>query len=108
MLEKIIDILSLTEWKKKKEILKQIPSEFEVGERTFRKLVEQNNRLFSEGKVDYYIAHSFRGYKLTFNWEEIEKSVADNRKRAITMLEDCRNVEDAFRKRNQIKMEEIL
>lgn len=108
MLEVILDILSLSEWKKKREILKELHNkEYSISERTFRKLVEQNNKLFGEGKVDYYIAHSYRGYKKTFNWEEIKKSVVDNRKRAITMLVDCKKAEEAFQKRNQIKMEDL-
>ena len=107
MLEAILKKVSLFEWKTKRTILDELSSEFDISERKFRKLIEQNNRLFAEGKVDFYIAHSFRGYKLTFNWDEIKKSVVDNRKRAITMLQDCRNVEMAFQRRNQIKMEEI-
>lgn len=103
-MDEITSLLSLTEWRKKKDILERISCK---NERRFRKLVEQNNKMFAEGKVDYYIAHSFRGYKLTFNWEEIKKSVSDNRKRAITMLQDCSNVEKAFQKRNQIKMDEV-
>ena len=105
MLENILESLSLTEWKKKRDILKQL--DFQISERSFRKLVEQNNKLFGQGKVDYYIAHSCRGYKKTFNWEEMQKSIADNRKRAITMLTDCSKAEKAFQSRNQVKMEDI-
>jgi len=105
MLENILEVLSLNQWKKKRDILKQL--DFEISERSFRKLVEQNNKLFGQGKVDYYIAHSCRGYKKTFNWEEMQKSIADNRKRAITMLIDCSKVEKAFQSRNQVKMEEF-
>lgn len=107
MLERINEVLSLTEWKKKKEILNELRKEFDISERQFRKYIEQNNKLFGQGKVDYYIAHSSRGYKKTFNWEEMSKSIADNRKRAITMLVDCSKAEKAFQRRNQIKMEEL-
>ena len=107
MLERINEVLSLTEWKKKKEILNELRKEFDIPERQFRKYVEQNNKLFGQGKVDYYIAHSCRGYKKIFNWEEMSKSIADNRKRAITMLVDCSKAEKAFQRRNQIKMEEL-
>lgn len=107
MLERINEVLSLTNWKKKKEILEELRKEFDISERTFRKLVEQNNRLYGQGKVDYYIAHSCNGYKLTFNWDEMKKSIADNRKRAITMLVDCSKAEKAFQKRNQMKLEEL-
>ena len=46
MLERINEVLSLTEWKKKKEILKELRKEFDIPERQFRKYVEQNNKLF--------------------------------------------------------------
>ena len=104
MLEKILEVLSLTEWKKKREVLKELRKEFKVSERQFRLLVAQNNKLFGQGVVDYYIAHSARGYKKTFDWNEMKRSIADNRKRAITMLVDCDKAEKAFQKRNQIKM----
>lgn len=103
MLERILEILSLTEWKKKREILNELRKEFKVSERQFRLLVAQNNRLFGQGIVNYYIAHSSRGYKKTFNWDEMKRSIADNRKRAITMLVDCDHAEKAFQKRNQVK-----
>ena len=61
MLERINEVLSLTDWKKKKEILEELRKDFDISERTFRKLVEQNNRLYGQGKVDYYIAHSCNG-----------------------------------------------
>lgn len=105
MLEEILNTLSLTKWIKKKDIMKSL--NLNISERMFRKLVEQNNRLFAQGKTDYYIAHSFRGYKKTFNWNEMKESIADNRKRAITMLVDCDRIEKAFQRRNQIKMEEL-
>ena len=107
MLERINEVLDLNNWKKKDEILIELRKNFDISERKFRKLVEQNNKLYGQGRVDYYIAHSSRGYKLTFNWEEMKKSIADNRKRAITMLVDCSKAEKAFQKRNQIKMEEL-
>lgn len=107
MLERINEVLSLTNWKKKNDILEELRKDFDISERQFRLYVEQNNRLFGQGKVDYYIAHSSQGYKKTFNWEEMSKSIADNRKRAITMLVDCSKAEKAFQKRNQMKLEEL-
>ncbi len=105
MLEKIIETLSLTEWKKKRIILSELKQHFDISERSFRKLVEINNRLFGNGQTDYYIAHSCRGYKLTFDYNEMKQSVADNRKRAITMLKDCNNIEETFKKRNYAKLD---
>lgn len=108
MLDVILDSLSLTEWKKKRTILCELSNQgYQISERKLRKLVEQNNKFFGQGKVDYYIAHSYRGYKKTFDWQEMKKSIADNRKRAITMLVDCDQAEKAFQRRNQVKMEEL-
>ena len=107
MLERIIGVLSLTDYKKKEEILKELKKDCDITERTFRALVAQNNKLFGEGKVDYYIAHSNKGYKLTFNWEEMKKSIADNRKRAITMLADCTKAEMACQKRNYLQFTDL-
>lgn len=83
----IIDFLSFNEWKTKKQWLSELNSnEIKTDERTLRKEIEKNNKAYAEGIVDFYIIHSVRGYKKTFNYEEIKKSIADNRKRAITML----------------------
>lgn len=103
MLEELKGVLSLNDYKKKDEILKELRIKCDISERKFRALVAQNNKLFGEGKVDYYIAHSSKGYKLTFNWDEMKKSIADNRKRAITMLADCTKAELAFQNRNNLQ-----
>lgn len=103
------NILSLTEWKKKKQILAELKSKgFRISERWFRQLVEINNKLYGEGQVDYYIVHSSNGYKLSFNWDEIEKSIADKRKRALTMLSECSKAEQQYQRRNNLKMEDII
>ena len=119
MLERIIGVLSLTDYKKKEEILKELKKgkiDILIGTHALIEenvvfknlgLVAQNNKLFGEGKVDYYIAHSNKGYKLTFNWEEMKKSIADNRKRAITMLADCTKAEIAFQKRNYLQFTDL-
>ena len=83
----IIDFLSFNEWKTKKQWLSELNfNEIKTDERTLRKEIEKNNKAYAEGIVDFYIIHSAKGYKKTFNYEEIKKSIADNRKRAITML----------------------
>lgn len=107
MLEEIKGVLSLTDYKKKYEILRELRKNYDISERKFRSLVAQNNKLFGEGKVDYYIAHSSKGYKLTFNWNEMKKSIADNRKRAITMLADCDKAESTFQNRNNLQFENL-
>lgn len=100
------EVLSLTEWKKKREILSELKNkEIEMSEREFRKLVQINNKRYGNGYSNYYIAHSCRGYKLTTNWDEIKQSIVDKRKRAITMLVECNNAEKQFQRRNNLMME---
>ena len=102
------EILSLSEWKKKRDILKEYKRlGIKMNERSFRKQVEINNRLYGEGQVDYYIAHSNLGYIKTFDWNVIEKSIADKRKRALTMLAECSRAKAQYHRRNNLKMEEI-
>ena len=102
------EVLSLTEWKKKKQILSELSTKgHKISERSFRKKVEANNKLYVNGQTNYYIVHSCKGYKFSFNWDEIEKSIADKRKRALTMLTECSRAKAQFRIRNYIKMEEI-
>lgn len=109
MLEKIYEVLSLTEWKKKRVILQRLKlNRLILGEREFRKQVEKNNKMYGDGVVDYYICHSQNGYKLTYNWEDLEISIRDKRKRALTMLAECSKAEKQFQRRNNVKMEDIL
>lgn len=103
------EVLSLHEWKKKKQILAELHQMgFRIGERRFRKLVEINNKLYGEGQVDYYIVHSCKGYKFSFNWDEIDKSIADKRKRALTMLSECSKAEKQFQRRNNLRLEDLV
>lgn len=103
------EVLSLTKWKKKKQVLSELNNQgLKISERAFRKQVEINNKLYGNGQADYYIVHSCKGYKLSFNWDEIEKSISDKRKRALTMLAECSKAEKQFQRRNNLKMEELL
>lgn len=103
------EVLSLTKWKKKREILKDLQRiGINISERKFRKQVEINNRLYGEGQANYYIVHGNNGYKMSFDWNEIEKSIADKRKRALTMLAECSKAEKQFQRRNNLRMEELI
>lgn len=101
----IINILDFKNYKKKKDILEELQSnKIEINERVLRRTIEKNNKLFSEGIVEYYIAHSNQGYKKTSNWNDIKKSISNNRKRAITMLIACDKAEKQFQRRNNLKL----
>lgn len=83
----IYDIVDMTTWRTKTDILKELKSKgVEMSERAFRKLVGNINKLYREHENDIYIAHSNRGYKATKDTTEIKASESDNRKRAINML----------------------
>lgn len=108
-MNELYSVLSLNKWKKKKEILSELKSQgIVLNERKFRKYVEKNNNMYGDGVTDYYIAHSNNGYKITFDWEEVELSIKDKRKRALTMLAECSKCERQFQKRNNLRMEDLI
>lgn len=108
-MDELYNVLSLNKWKKKKEILSELKSQgIVIGERKFRKIVEKNNRMYGDGVTDYYIAHSNNGYKITFDWDEVELSIKDKRKRALTMLAECSKCERQFQRRNNLRMENLI
>ena len=108
-MNELYNVISMNKWKKKKEILSELKSQgIVLNERKFRKYVENNNRMYGDGVSDYYIAHSSKGYKITFDWEEVELSIKDKRKRALTMLAECSKCERQFQKRNNLRMEDLI
>ena len=83
----IYDLVDLSDWKKKKEILIELQLKgYPLGEREFRKRVEINNQLYAEHLANYFIAHSTKGYLATNDSELIKASLNDNKKRAMTQL----------------------
>ena len=101
----ILDYLSFTEWKTKKQILTEMENnDFLMNERELRKSFENNNKRYAEGQVDFYIIHSIKGYKKTFNHDEIRNSITNNRKRAITMLIQANKTEKQMLRNMHIKM----
>jgi len=93
----IYDIIDLTNWKKKPQILRELRNAGVVmTERKFRKLVEVNNKGFKEHIQGVkFIAHSNSlGYIATTDEEVIKSSIEDNKKRALTQL---KIVSDTYR-----------
>ena len=108
-MDELYSVLSLNKRKKKKEILSELKSQgIVLNERKFRKYVEKNNNMYGDGVTDYYIAHSNNGYKITFDWDEVELSIKDKRKRALTMLAECSKCERQFQRRNNLRMEDLI
>ena len=55
----IYDIVDMTTWRTKKDILKELKSKgIEISERSFRKFVENVNKLYIEHETKKFIAHS--------------------------------------------------
>lgn len=83
----IYDIVDMTTWRTKTDILKELKSKgVEMSERSFRKLVENINKLYMEHETKKFIAHSNRGYKLTTNEDEIDATANDHFSRGIDHL----------------------
>lgn len=102
----IFQMINLFEWKKKKDILKELKEQgVYIHEREWRHIVEKHNKLYCEHKMDYYICHSNRGYKLTNNEEEIRESVKDYRKRAINQLIKASETLKALNENANFKLE---
>ncbi len=83
----IFELLDLSEWKKKKDLLKELKQNgVTMSERAFRKAVELHNKKFFEHQTDKYLAHSQKGYKLTTDKDEMIASAKDYRRRAMNQL----------------------
>ena len=87
MIEKINDLIDLTEWKTKKQINKELRVySVQLNERTFRKNVENHNELYFAHEKEFYVAHGSKGYKMTKDTEEIRESLRDSLKRGLDQL----------------------
>lgn len=89
----MIDLINISDWTTKKEILLQLAEKgIKPNERQWRLYVEWYNKQFCLGVFDDYIAHSSKGYKLTKDKLEIAQSVKDYRNRALNMLKKTSDV----------------
>ena len=87
MIEKINDLIDLTEWKTKKQINEELRAySVQLNERTFRKNVENHNELYFAHEKEFYVAHGSKGYKMTKDTEEIRESLRDSLKRGLDQL----------------------
>ena len=104
----LLEKVNLTEWKKKKQILKELKqNDINLSEREWRKFVERNNRNYAAGITDKYIVHGCRGYKLTKDTKEIQEALKDYEKRALNMLKKVSDGRKAVAEHMNIKLEEI-
>jgi len=94
-----LEVLNLKEWQTKKDIIAQLNAlgvEPEEDLRAFRNEVKVNNAKWAKGQSGYYVAHSRLGYKLATEVSEIDNSLTDLEKRALSMIRDIRNTRMAI------------
>lgn len=98
-------------WKTKSAILKQLKRDYdyELDERSFRKMVENFNKEYRAHLTDgWYIVHSNRGYKITKDHDEIIQSDKDLTKRALNMLYKVGRTKKARGEDANLYFEEII
>ena len=101
----IYDIVDMTYWRTKTDILKELKSKgVEINERSFRKFVENINKLYTNHEINEFIAHSNKGYKVTTNYEEIKSSAFDHRKRGLDQLVKSSNILKALGENCNLKL----
>lgn len=102
----MLEIIDLSEWKKKEQILEEY-KELGIGmkERTFRKLVEMNNKCYYDHTTEWFVAHGNKGYIKTKDPEIIKKSISDGKKRAIALLKIYRDTKKALGENDNLKLE---
>lgn len=94
-----LEVLDLKDWQTKRDIIAQLKSlgvEPEEDLRAFRNEVKNNNAKWAKGQSGYYVAHSRLGYKLATEVSEIDNSLTDLEKRALSMIRDIRNTRMAI------------
>lgn len=102
----IFELLDLKEWKKKKDILKELKNNgVRMSERAWRKAVELHNKKYFSHETYEYLAHSVKGYKLTDNKDEIIASVRDYRIRAFNQLIKASKTLKAMGENDNIRLE---
>ena len=104
----IIECVDLSNWKKQKEILYELHREWGINitSRTWRIQVNKWNKKFTNGEVDYYIAHSnSKGFKATKDYKEAKIAVNDYLKRAYNMIKKAKDCERAFQQRKNYQID---
>lgn len=109
----ITDLFVLNEWTKRKEITPGLMATGDYttvsnAERAWRAAVAQNNKAYLEGRAEYYIIHSNKGYKWAVDKDEIARSVRDLEKRALSMLSTVSKTRKALAVTGQGEMQNNL
>lgn len=94
----MIELVDLSDWKKQDEIITELHREWckTINAREWRTAVEKSNKRFANGEIDYYIAHSSKGFKKTKDYADAKLSRDDYLKRAANMYFKARDIDKAF------------
>lgn len=102
----MLEIIDLSEWKTKEQILKEYHDQgIGMKERTFRKLVEMNNKCYYDHTTEWFIAHGNKGYIKTKDAEIINKSIEDGKKRALNLLWKYSRTKKALGEKDNLRLE---
>lgn len=104
----MVGLIDLSNWKKQDNIIVELHREqgINITARQWRNEVEKWNKMFVEGKVDYYITHSNSlGFKATTDYEEAKIARDDYLKRAFDMFKKARDCDRAFKQKGNIEFD---
>ena len=81
----------LQEWRTNKQIVEFLNSDqcdirTKIGERKLRKYFDEINRKHNNHEIDFFIAHSNKGYKISYDKREIVNSGYDNIRQGVTLI----------------------
>ena len=103
----------LQEWRTKKDILAFLDSpecgmRTRISERSLRMYFEELNEKYKDHEIDFYIAHSNKGYKISYNKREIRNSGYDNIKQGITLINKGKSTLKAVGENQNMDMLDML
>lgn len=100
--------VDLRNWKKQKEILDELYKYFNINisSREWRKAVEEWNKKWAEGEVDYcVIQSSAKGFKATNDLKEAYIAINDFRSRIRKMHARQKAILQGFKAKNNYKLD---
>ena len=103
----------LQEWRTKKEILAFLDSDdcgmrTRIGERALRNYFEEVNERYKDHAIDFYIAHSNKGYRISRNKREIRHSGFDNIKQGANLINKGKSTLRAIGENENMDMLDML
>ena len=103
----------LQEWRTKKDILAFLMSDecgmrTRIGERTLRNYFEEVNERYKNHEIDYFIAHSNKGYRISRNKREIRHSGFDNIRQGANLINKGKSTLRAVGENENMDMLDML